>query len=491
MFVMSLLWVSLSFASTLTVQMSAEPTQFDPLQMEDAAALRISANTLGTLFAYDGQGDRWKSLVDNYSVSRDRKTYTFYFKKDLKWSDGKSFHADQFVLALNRMAKEPVKVSMADLFPKFNLKRTRATGPRTAEVVLEEPDAQFLNWLTLPPFAPIRQDMIDAYAEKHSPVVPTLGAYQVVEYKREEQLILKKNPNFMEQGQVNIDEIKLRFVTDEGALLPLIKAGTIDILTKVPILQLKPIEEVARIQDVPVEAVTYLAFDTKKAPFNDKLNRQTFRDALNVAKRRELAQLLKTGEDPAMTLLPRILAPPSFRREFNPAVKKSDQILDFSIQSDMSSRNQSMLEFVQSVLKNELKWKVALDLLDWKTHYAKLKTEPDAVYRFGWQNPVSDPFIVYQAFTSKSPNNFTGWAHPKFDALVGELRQESRLVKKSKLINQLEDILWEEAPIVPLLHQVLRFAYSKRVLGFRANSFGVILFRELRLNEGNAKAKTL
>ena len=150
-----------------------------------------------------------------------------------------------------------------------------------------------------------------------------------------------------------------------------------------------------------------------------------------------------------------------------------------------------MLEFVQSVLKSELKWKVALDLLDWKTHYAKLKTEPDAVYRFGWQNPVSDPFIVYQAFTSKSPNNFTGWAHPKFDALVGELRQESRLVKKSKLINQLEDILWEEAPIVPLLHQVLRFAYSKRVLGFRANSFGVILFRELRLNEDNAKAKTL
>jgi ABC-type transport system substrate-binding protein len=52
----------------------------------------------------------------------------------------------------------------------------------------------------------------------------------------------------------------------------------------------------------------------------------------------------------------------------------------------------------------------------------------------------------------------------------------------------LETILYEEAPVVPLLHQVLRFAYSKRVSGFRANPFGVILFRELHLN--NEKPKT-
>ncbi len=476
-------WVSPSFSSTLTVQFTSEPTQFDPLLMEDGTALKICANTIGTLFAYDSKGDRWKSLVEDYSLSRDRKKYTFRFRKNLKWSDGKLFHADHFILALNRLAKEAVKPSLSDLFPKFNLKLTRATNARTAEVVLEEADEQFLNWLTLPPFAPIRPDIVDSYSEKRTPVVPTLGAYEVLEYKREEYLKLRKNPEYFQSNQVEIDEVKIRFITDEGALMPLLKSGAVDILNRVPVLQLKPIQEIAKVDEVPVEAVTYLAF-------NKKLNRQTFRDAMHFGKRLELAQLLKTGELPAMILIPRILTPPSFTRERGSALNKSELKLDFSLQSDTGSRNQSILEFTQSVVKTDLKWTAELDLLDFKTHYSKLKSDPDAVYRFGWQNPVSAPFIMYQAFTSKSPNNFTGWSHPRFDSLVAELRQETRKVKQSKLINQLEDVLWEEAPVVPLLHQVLRFAYSKRVLGFRANSFGVILFRELRLNEGNAKPNT-
>ena len=485
---MLLISVNSGIAAVLTVQMSAEPTQFDPLQMEDGSALKIAANTVGTLFAYDGKGDRWKSLIDNYTVSRDRRLYTFHFKKDLKWSDGKPFHADHFILALKRLENEPVKVSLSDLFPKLNLKKTRATGPRTAEVSLTEPDLQFPNWLTLPPYAPIRQDMIDTYVGKRTPVVPTLGAYEVVEYKREEYLNLKKNSYFVEQDQVKVDEVKIRFVGDEGTLLPLLKSGTVDILSKVPVLQLKPIADIAQVHEVPVEAVTYLAFDTRKPPFNEKQNRQLFQNVFSVGKRLELARLLKTGEQAAITFLPQVLMPPGFRRDAQVAAIKSDKQLEFLIQSDSGSRNQTILEFAQSILKVEVKWKVGLDLLDWKTHYSKLKTGPDAVYRFGWQNPVSEPFIVYETLSSKSPNNFTGWSNLNYDALTEKLRQENRMVKKLKLISQLEDILYEEAPVIPLLSQVLRFACSKRVLGFRANSFGVILFRELRLSESNAIA---
>jgi hypothetical protein len=488
-----LLWLSAflgvnpAFSGAITVQLSSEPTQFDPLLLEDAAGLKISANTIGTLYEYDGRGERQKGLLDNYSISRDRLHYTFRFKKGLKWSDGKPFHAEQFLLTLQRLSNESIRAALSELFPKVDLKKTKVTDARTIEVYLREADAQLLNWLTLPPFAPIRQDMVDRYTKNRSPVVPTLGAYEIVDYKRESHLDLKKNANYYAADKVSIEEVKVRFVGEEATLLPLLKSGAIDILNKVPVLQVEDIAEISTIKEVPVEAVTYLAFNSKKAPFNEKKNRIAVRDVLTFGKRKELAKLLKTAELPAPSFVPTILAPAGYKREATNPASKSEEKLKFSIQSDSGSRNQTILEYVQNEIKDELGWKPELDMVDWKTHYSKLKSDPDSIYRFGWQNPVSDPFLVYQILTSKSPNNFTGWSNTEYDELVEELRQENRQVKKSKLIHELEAILWDEAPVVPLLHQVLRFAYSKRVLGFRANPFGVILFRELHLNENLKK----
>jgi len=485
----SILLNSVAFSQPLQVQFTSEPTQYDPLFLEDGVALRLAANTLGTLYSYDGKGERKKGLVDSYTRSKDRLHYTFRFKPWLRWSDGKPFHASQFVLALKRLTEEPVKGALSDLYPKIDLKKTKATDPRTAEVVLEEPDEQLLNWLTMPPFAPIREDLIESYSKTRSPVVPTLGAYRIAEYQRDQYLVLKKNPEFHDGKEVSIEEVKIRFLSEEGVLLPLLKSGSIDILTRVPVLQQKQISEIATVYEVPVEAVTYLAFNTKKAPFNEVKNRIAIRNAFLIPKRIELANLLKTGEVGAASFLPVLLAPGGYRREWNVVGEKAAEKLEFSIQSDQSSRNSTMLEYVQSEIKDQLGWKPKLEMLDWKAHYAKLKSDPSEMYRFGWQNPVSDPSIVYGVLTAKSPNNFTGWSNKEFDDLVEDLRQENRMVKRSKIIYELESILWDEAPLVPLLHQVLRFAGSKRVTGFRANPFGVILFRELHLN-GNSNSET-
>ncbi len=463
------------------MQFGSEPTQFDPLFMEDGTALRIAANVIATPYEYDGAGNRRKNLVSHISLSKDKRKYTIKFKKDLKWSDGVKFHASQFVAAVQRLVKEPVKGALSELFPTIDLTTTKAIDSLTAMVTLKTPDAQFENWLTLPPFAPIREEMIGEFA-KHNPLVPTLAAYQVVEYKREDYLVLKKNPEFREKDSNNVDQVKIRFLKDESASLALLKTGDVDILTKVPVLQLEQIKKISHVSEVLVEAITYLGLNTKKAPFNDLNNRRSLLSAI-FSKRTELAKILNTGELPAGMFLPSILIPTAFQAQAI-GLKQSEKPIrgiEFQVQSDGGSRNQTILEYIQSVLKDEYRWKMKIDMMDWKAHYAKLKVDSDEVFRFGWQNPVSDPFVMYQVLQSKSANNFTGWSNAEYDQLVNELRQETMMVKKAKLIGKIEGILLREAPVVPLLHQVLRFANSKRVLGFRANPFGVVLFREIHL----------
>lgn len=480
---LAILLNSVAFSAPLQVQLSSEPTQFDPLFLEDGSGLKLSANVLGTLFWYDGKGERQKGLLKDYSVSRDRKTYTFRFRPGLKWSDGQPFHAEHFLLALKRLTEEPIKGALSNLYPLIDLKQSRVVSPEIAEVVLRAQDEQFPNLLTLPPFAPIRPDLIESYQKKRTPVVPTLGAYEGVDYKRDSHVLLKKNPHFYAANEVQIDEVKVRFITEESALLGLLKAGSIDILTRVPALQYEGIVRLARVVEVPVEAVTYLAFNLRKPPFHQTAARIAVRDAIGFDKRVEVAHLLRSGDQGARTFLPAILDPSGGRSELLPPPVRTKSPLQFALQSDKSSRNDLLLEFVQNEIKKELGGKVRLETLDWKAHYARLKSDPAEMFRFGWQNPVSDPSIVYDVLTSKSPNNFTGWSNADYDEKVALLRQESRRVKRSKLIRELEEILRREAPVIPVLHQVLRFGVSKRVSGFRANPFGVILFRELRLND--------
>ena len=459
----------------LTIQFSAEPTQYDPLLIEDGTALRITANVVATPFEYDGAGNIRKNLVSQISLSKDKKKYKIQFKKNLKWSDGVKFHASQFVAAIQRLVKTPVKAALSELFPKMNLSKTRVLDALTAEVVIEEPDPQFINWLTLPPFSPIRDDMLEAFS-KHNPVVPTLAAYQVAEYKREDYLLLKKNPEFAEKDSVSVDQVKIRFLKDEATSLSLLMSGSVDILSRVPVLQVDQIRKIAQVNEVPL--------DTKKPPFNDLNNRRAFLNAV-FKNRGDLAKILKTGELPAMTFMPPILIPSGVKSSQAYEKPKGEVAskLEFQGQSDGGSRNETILEYVQSRLKDAYRWNMKIDILDWKAHYAKLKVDPDAVFRFGWQNPVSDPFLMYQSLEGKSVNNFTGWSNAEFDSLLVELRRETKLVRKTKLIERMEGILLNEVPVVPLLHQVARFASSKRVLGFRANPFGVILFRELHLSK--------
>ena len=222
-----------------------------------------------------------------------------------------------------------------------------------------------------------------------------MAAYRVEEYKREEHLILKKNPHYFGAEHVKVDEIKIVFVKDEAALLPLLKSHKVDIVSRVPVLQVSEMRNIAEVVGVPVNAVTYLGLNTKRPPFNDVKNRLALRKALSDHKE-EMVSIVNTGELAANFFLPEVMWPAPIQGVSEGAVARPAPSLEFSIQSDQSSRNQTILEWTQSVLKKEYSWKPKLDLMEFKAHYTKLRTEPDEAYRFGWQNPISDSSLMYQ-----------------------------------------------------------------------------------------------
>lgn len=461
----------------------------DPLLMEDGSALKLASNILGTPTFYNSDGALQNFLLKESKSKSQNTIYELRFHKGLKWSDGKEFHADQFLLALKRLSETKVKAALSELFPKIDFSRTKVNSATEIIVVLKDPDALFLQWCSLPPFAPMREDILRKM-EAGNFLVPTLGDYELVEWVRSEKMKLKinsANEGIFSLNKKAPQEVTIRYIREEATLQPLMKSGKLDVVMKIPQLQMKQFEKMSEILEKPIAAMTYLGLNLKNGFFSNITNRQMLMEALSFAQRENLANVLGTQEWPARVFLPEVLWPKGFslgteKARPGPTLKQAKtQKSSIKIQTDPGQRNLMIVEFVQSQTQKEMGIKTEINTLDWRAHMAKLKTGADDLFRLGWQNPVTSPYVFYQVLVSTSPNNFTGFKNKKYDELVRALRRSSSQKETLKLTQKLEQILLEEVPIIPLLQQKSRIAYSSKIKRISINPLGVVIFKDIEL----------
>ena len=138
-------------------------------------------------------------------VSRDGLTYTFRLRRGFRFSDGKPVQASAFARAINRaLAPEmnsPGVQYVRDVVGAGRVlagKATAASGViargNTLVVRLTRPTPDFPDrmastfFCAVPPTLPIDPEGIGAF--------PAAGPYQVVEYRRGERVVLRRNPYY-------------------------------------------------------------------------------------------------------------------------------------------------------------------------------------------------------------------------------------------------------------------------------------------------------
>ncbi|MEK7681036.1 MAG: ABC transporter substrate-binding protein [Patescibacteria group bacterium] len=87
-----------------------------------------------------------QDLASDYSVSADSKTYLINLRKDIKWSDGEPFTADDVVFTFETIQNPEVN---SPLMPAFQGIAVEKTDDYAVSFTLAEPFAPFLNSLTV------------------------------------------------------------------------------------------------------------------------------------------------------------------------------------------------------------------------------------------------------------------------------------------------------------------------------------------------------
>ena len=114
-----------------------QPVTFNPLRVGTNQIDRdISSLIFRSLVRYDAAGNFTGDLAERWSVSTDRKEYTFELKREVYWQDGINFTADDVIYSVSQ-------------YPQLREIPTDKLDNYTVRFRLKEPLAPFLDILTV------------------------------------------------------------------------------------------------------------------------------------------------------------------------------------------------------------------------------------------------------------------------------------------------------------------------------------------------------
>ena len=231
----ALLSLSASYAhaaGVLTIARNEDSTTFDPIKSAQNVDNWVFSNVFDVLVRVDASGTKLvPGLAESWKVSDDGLTYTFKLR-DAKFSDGARVTAEDAAYSLTRIRDDKGSL-WSDSFKIIDT--ATASDAKTLVVKLKSKSVPFLSMMALPNASVLPKKLVegaaaDSFAEK--PVGS--GAFSLVEWRRGDRIILKKNPNYWDAGKVSLDGVEWIVVPDDNTRMLKIQAGEIDAAITVP-----------------------------------------------------------------------------------------------------------------------------------------------------------------------------------------------------------------------------------------------------------------
>ncbi len=183
------------------------------------------------IFDANNGGKETMWLAEDIISEEDNKTLIVKLRKDVKWSDGEAFNADDVVFTYNYSKDKPE----IDTSGNWNgdspkMQSVEKVDEYTVKFVMSNPnvfhrkDIFYQSWMV--PEHVFSKISDPATAVIENPVVT--GAFSEVKDFTPEMVVLGRNPNFWKADDLEVDEMRIPQFDGNDAALALLEEGNID-----------------------------------------------------------------------------------------------------------------------------------------------------------------------------------------------------------------------------------------------------------------------
>ena len=214
------------------------------------------------------------SLAEEWSTEDGGKTYIFKLRDGVKFHNGETLKASDFVFTFNRMEGT---TSCNGVFLK--VESVEAVDDLTVKMTLVDPNLPYM--MTLPTASIMNEKAVTDDPEK-GPAVGT-GPWMVDSYEFGNYTKLVAFEDSW-RGAPNAKSFTFRYIPEDSARLIALQNGEIDICQTPAAIELGRIEEDPALDLISYKggSLTYMAFNTQKDPAKDENLRKAVAHAIDI-----------------------------------------------------------------------------------------------------------------------------------------------------------------------------------------------------------------
>ena len=473
------------------VRLFVDPPTLDPHLTTDATSAQIIIEVFGGLVTIDRELNIVPDLAQDWDMSSDGRIYTFYLRPDATFHDGRPVTAEDFRWSLERVTNPLTESPVVDQYlgdivgvkEKLNgdaqtISGIRVIDDHTLEITIDAPKSYFLAKLTYPTGFVLDRTNVEADPKRWFRRPNGTGPFKLSQYDVGETLLLTRFDGY-HLGPAYLEEVEM--ILSGGTSMLMYENDEIHV-TGVSLADLDRILDPSNslntelLEAPPTFSVQYIGMNVNEPPLDDPKVRR----ALNMAiDKQEIATIVLADQVvPANGILPPGF--PGFNQdlegyEFDPV--KAKQLLAESTYGDdlenmppvtittAGSFGASVsldMEVVLQMWEKNLGIKAEFQQTEFATFLKDLHKRRFQMFDIGWIADYPDPENFLDIlFHSESSNNHTNYSNPEVDALLEQARTEVDESLRYRLYNQVEQMIIDDAPWVPLWYSGERYVLVK------------------------------
>lgn len=500
----------------------------DPAFAKNQSIMWAVHQIYNTLVQIDNNMNLVPSLAKGWDESKDNLTFTFHLRDDVYFQDndafpngkGRKMTARDVVYSFERILDKSTASSGAWIFNGRvdSIQPFKAIDDTTFQLKLLKPFHPILGVMSMQYCSVIPKEVVEKYGKDFRRHPCGTGPFELVAWEEDQAMVLKKNPNYFEKDSAGaqlpyLDGIKITFLQNKATEFLEFQQKRLDfvneidpsfkdeVLTKGGELRKDWHGKIVLVKHtgLTIEYLGFLSDSTLDIVNNSPLKNLKIRQAINYGfNRRKMILYIRNsiGTPAESGFIPAGF--PSFDSSvvkgyhYDPA--KALQLLKEAGYPNgeglppLKLLTVPLYADLASYIANELLQigiKINVEVVQKSLLLEQTAKSEALFFRGSWiaDYPDAENFLSVFYGKNPAPPNYTRYNNPAFNKLYEASLSEKNDSVRYKLYQQADQVMINDAPVVPLWYDMIIWMVQPNIKNFIPNSQNLLELRRVKITE--------
>jgi peptide/nickel transport system substrate-binding protein len=457
--------------------------QMDPMFSSSINAASIYENMFDEMVVLDENVELVPSVAKEWTTSEDGKTWTFTLRDDVKFWDGTPLTAADVKYTIDRMTDPAIGATgnTEYLVSQMLVEKVEVIDDYTVAITTQQPVPAFLYSLqevTLLSKAFYENLSVDESAK----TAMGSGPFKFVEFVLDDHISMVANEDYW-GGAPAIKELVFRNIPEASTRIAELSTGGADVAQNIPVAKFSEVEAIdtARLVSKMGGCRMFFGFNFADPTYQDKNVRQAMNYAVDWD---TINDVIFGGAAPRMVVN---VNPPWLNESLSAYTYDPDKAKELLAASGYTPNADGMMEKDGVVLSPEImiyydptsdRYEVLTSIIDMYQQIginaSAIPTERSVAIDKLINKDFGDMFFMGSCssfegqgditdLATTSVTNYGGWDSPEFMDLYNKLLVEFDPAVRAQLLDDMQVIVFEEAPQVFLYRLINSYGIANRI----------------------------